>query len=187
MPLLPSVTQESIRLWAYDPELYFRSIKEEELLQQTDWLPLLITLAGDTACPKQQKIETIIEDFIQQSFLERKGDTLQEIHTILGKNRQALTTEWLILMMVTFSYIYGIFQQPQRLTEAACDKIAKELLQGSQSEKNYEKEEALEDGTRVYATALEALKKYLYINPSTGEWKTSKYLRWKTFTNASTL
>lgn len=187
MPLLPSVTQESIRLWAYDPELYFRSIKEEELLQQTEWLPLLIELAGDGNCPKQKKIEDIIEGLIQQSFLEREASTLQQIQQILANSRQALTTEWLILILVTFTYIYGIFQQPQRLTEAACDKIAKELLQGSQPKKNYEKEENLEDGTRVYSTALEALKKYLYINPYTGEWRTSKYLRWKTFDNASTL
>jgi hypothetical protein len=85
--------------------------------------------------------------------------------------------------MVSFNYIYSILQQPQRITSAACDKIAQELLQGSNTNKSFEKEEPLKDGTAVYATALESLKQYLYISPETGQWKTSKYLRWKTFSD----
>ncbi len=186
MSLLPSVTQESIRLWAYDPVLTFHSNKEAALLQQLEWLPLLIELAVDPACPKLAEIEQILEGFITHALLEREAATLAEIYKTLEEKRQQLTSQKLILMLVTFNYIYGIFQQPQRITEAACDKIAKELLQGSQTESNFTKEAPLEDQTLVYAMALENLKQYLYINPDTGAWKTSKYLRWKTFTDPST-
>lgn len=184
MSLLTSVTQENIRLWAYNAELYFKSNGEEDLLQELEWMPLLLELAADASCPKQKKIETILENIIQKSFLERDSATLATINTFLEEKRHLLTSQWLILTMVNFNYIYGVFQESQRITEAACDKIAKELLQGSQTEINFTKEAPLEDETQVYVTAL---KQYLYINIYTGEWKTSKYLRWKTFTDASSL
>ncbi len=187
MPLLPSVTQESIRLWANDTELYFKAFGEEALLQQIEWLPLLIQLAAQPDCPRQLTIQSIIEGFIQQAFLNREAETLKAIQQVLEQERQHLTTQWLILLMVTFSYIHGIFNVPQRITDAACDKIAKELLQGSQSTVSFAKEDPLADGTHVYNTALEGLKQYFYIYPYTGEWKTSKYLRWKSFTDATTL
>jgi hypothetical protein len=187
MPLLPSVTQESIRLWAYDPDLYFKSFGEDALLQHIEWIPLLIELAADTACPRQKHVERLIEGFMQQAFLRHESENLAAFQKILEEKRSQLTTQWLILLMVTFSYIYGIYQQPQRITEAASDKIAKELLQGSLPEPSFTKEAPLGDGTNVYATALEGLKQYLYISPYTGEWKSSKYLRWKTFNDASTL
>jgi hypothetical protein len=183
MPLLPSVSQESIRLWAYDLECYFQSTNDGEILQELEWLPLLLELAADSNCPKQQQIEYIIEGFIQNAFLKKEEATLQGIQAILLQRQALLKSQWLILMMVSFNYIYSILQQPQRITSAACDKIAQELLQGSNTNKSFEKEEPLKDGTAVYATALESLKQYLYISPETGQWKTSKYLRWKTFSD----
>lgn len=187
MPLLSSVTQESIRLWAYDPALYFKTTGEATLLQQTDWLPTLLELAADPTCPRQQEIQTLLEGFVQQKFLERDANTLLVIRETLEEQRKLLTTEWLILFMVNFNYIHTIFREPQRITDAASDKIAKELLQGSQPNPNYTKEAPLDDATRVYATAIDSLKQYLYINPLTGEWKTSKYLRWKSFMDDATL
>ncbi|MFK7798327.1 MAG: hypothetical protein AB8E82_12820 [Aureispira sp.] len=181
MPLLPSVSQESIRLWAYDLECYFQSTNDGEILQALEWLPLLLELAADANCPKQQQIEHIIEAFVQNAFLKKEAATLEGIQAILSQQQALLKSQWLILMMVSFNYIYSILKQPQRITEAACDKIAKELLQGSNNNKSFVKEEPLQDGTAVYATALEKLKQYLYISPETGLWKTSKYLRWKTF------
>lgn len=185
MPLLPSVSQESIRLWAYDLECYFQSTNDGEILQTLEWFPLLMELAADADGPRKEQIEHLIEGFIQKAFLQREQATLQGIQTILSQQQALLTSQWLILMMVSFNYIYSIFQQPQRITVAACDKIAKELLQGSDNNKSFEKEAPLQDGTAVYATALDKLKQYLYINLETGAWKTSKYLRWKTFSDDS--
>ena len=187
MSLLPSVTLESIRLWAYDPALTFHASQEASLLQHLEWVPLLLELSVDPACPKLAAIQRILGDFMQQAFLEREEETLETLQKILIQQNAELTSQWLILTLVTFNYIYKIFQQPQRITEAACDQIAKELLQGSRQESNFTKEAPLEDQTQVYAMALDSLKQYLYISPYTGEWKTSKYLRWKTFTDASTL
>ena len=88
-------------------------------------------------------------------------------------------SQWLILFAVNFRYIYGIYTKPQRITEAACNKIAHDLTIGDYCKRDFKALGALEDGTLEYAATTESFKLYFYINPLNGTWKSSKYRLFK--------
>lgn len=169
------ISTASIRLWAFNQQSISELQVEEQALQQLEHIPVLIELAAQENCPKQEYIQTLLEDYMQQSFLQHKHEQLDALHTILENSKSFLITQWLVLWFINFEYIYNIFKSPQRITDAACDKIAQDLLIGGDSQRNLTILTPLEDGTRGYTVTKAQSKQYFYINPTNGQWKLSKY------------
>jgi len=174
MPYLNEVSPENIRIWAYDDELYFLEQDEDLMLHKPEFIPTLIELAGQERCPKQEYIKAILEYYIQWCFLYKREDQLAEINSHISNSRASLSTEWLILWHINFQYIYAIYKRPQRLTEAACQKIAKDLTVGDYCKREFSALGALKDGSLEFSATTESFKLYFYINPLNGEWKISK-------------
>lgn len=171
------VTIENIHKWAYNKSMSFREQDEELCLHDPKYIPTLIELAAKEDCPKQELIKSVLEYYIQWCFLYKKKEHLTAINQAILDSKALISTQWLILWFVNFQYIYGIYLQPQRLTTAACDKIAKDLLIGDYSKREFTIHEPLKDGSREYSTHTDSFKLYFYINPVNGLWKVSKYVR----------
>ncbi|WMX12159.1 hypothetical protein [Aureispira sp. CCB-E] len=171
------VTIENIHQWAYDENLHFKNQDEASSFYNPTYIPTLVELAGKKDCPKQERIQSILESYIQESFLKRKTEVLKEINEKLQEIKPFLNTQWLVLWFVNFQYIYNIYQTPQRLTTAACDKIAHDLLIGHFTQRTFKKHGPLKDGALEYSAEATPFKLYLYIHPVDGLWRTSKYLR----------
>lgn len=171
------VTIENIQKWAYDEALYFRSQDEELCLHHPKYILTLVELAAKEDCPKQDLIQSVLEYYIQWCFLQQKNKELEAIHQNILAAKPFLTTQWLVVWFVNFQYIYGIYTKPQRLTVAACDKIAKELLIGSYTKREFNNHGPLKDGAMEYSANTATFKIYFYINPLNGLWKVSKYTR----------
>lgn len=177
MPLLKEITPASIKLWAYDEDLYFCEQDEELMLYRPEFVPTLIELAALSDCPRQEYIKAIFEYYIQWCFLYRKTEQLDEIHHLVTLSKALFTTIWLVNWRVNFLYIYKIYKNPQRITDAACDKIAKDLTLGDYGKRDFKFLGILEDGTREYAATTESFQLHFYIRPENGQWKISHYGR----------
>lgn len=171
------VTIENIQKWAYDKSLSFRSQDEELCLHHPEYVPTLVELAAKEDCPKQEVIKSILEHYTQWCFLQKKSEELAAIHQHLLAAKPFITTQWLVVWFVNFQYIYGIYLKPQRLTTAACDKIAQELLIGTYTQREFQNHGPLKDGALEYSAKADSFKVYFYINPINGIWKVSKYTR----------
>lgn len=171
------LTVDNIAIWAYDEGLYFAEQREELLLRKPEFIATLIEFASKEDCPKKEQIQSILESYIQWCFLYNKTEELALINAKIQTTKAFLITQWLVLWFVNFEYIYGIYKQPQRLTDAACDKIAQDLLIGNYQERKLELFDPLKDGAREYAAVSNLSKLYFYINPADGKWKIAKYGR----------
>ena len=97
MPYLRDINPENIRIWAYDSELYFLEQDEDLMLHRPEFVPALIEMAARDDCPKQQYIKSILEYFIQCSFLYKNDIQLSEIEAAIKESRPFLKTQWLQL------------------------------------------------------------------------------------------
>lgn len=171
------VTVDNIMTWAYDQGFDFAEQREALLLRKPEFIPILIELASKEDCPKKESIQAILEQYIQWCLLYDKAEELILISNQIQNSKAFLITQWLVLWFVNFEYIYNIYLQPQRLTDAACDKIAKDLLIGDYQERKLEILEPLKDGAREYVGVSDTSKIYFYIHPDDGKWKIAKYGR----------
>lgn len=176
MPIIKDINPETIRIWADDEEFYFSEQDEDLFLHRPQYVPVLIELAAKN-CAKQEYIKAILEYYIQWCFLYKKTTELDEIHNLILESKTLFTTIWLITWRVNFQYIYKIYKNPQRITDAACDKIAKDLTVGDYCKRDFKFLGVLVDGTREYAATTESFHLHFYIKTENGQWKISKYGR----------
>jgi len=174
MPYLRDINPENIRIWAYDSELYFLEQDEDLMLHRPEFVPALIEMAARDDCPKQQYIKSILEYFIQCSFLYKNDIQLSEIEAAIKESRPFLKTQWLIMWAINFQYIYRVNTNPTILTEVACEKIAKDLTVGDYCKREFTKLEKLKDGAYAFLANTASFHLYFYINPLNGKWKISK-------------
>lgn len=175
MPYLTNVSEATIREWAYDANLSFDVKDEKQVFQRPEYVPTLIQLAAAPDCPRKLEIQDILEAYTQDLFLKRKAEDLTVVIEQIQTASSFFTTEWLILWFVNVQYLHRIFITPQRITPAACDKIAKDLLVGIQKEQTIEFLGLVPESTREYKAAHYTPPKYLYIDEITGEWQVYSY------------
>ena len=177
MPKIEVINPDNIKIWAFDKSLYFLEQDEDLLLHKPEYVSTLIELAAQDDCPKQENIKSILEYYIQWCFLYHKNELLEEINLVILDSKPMLKTKWLIMWAINFQYIYSIYTNPSRITEAACDKIAKDLTIGEYSKRDFKKLGQLKDETYEYEAKTPSIKIHFYIDPKTGQWKISRYGR----------
>ena len=62
-------TPSDIREWGYDEDLYFMEQDEDLLLYELGYVPVLLELAQDPACPKQDYALWILGQFAREAAL----------------------------------------------------------------------------------------------------------------------
>lgn len=76
-------TPDDIRKWGYDEDLYFMEQDEDLLLYGLGYVPPLLELAQDPACPKQDYALWILGQFARESALYRRSEQLQGLKKIV--------------------------------------------------------------------------------------------------------
>ena len=166
-------THQQIIEWGYDEEMWFTDQDEDLILHDTEYLPSLVQLASDVDCPKQDYCASILDYFIQQSFLFRNEAELKVIHQFM---RQAqMETKWLKNWKKRFLCTFDIFMNPQSISIEMCTKIATELNIGDYSHRVINQLRTLTNGVIEYEASYGTYRQYFYINPQTGKWKLSKF------------
>jgi len=77
-------TYDDVRQWGYDEALYFMEQDEELLLYGLYYVPVLLELAQDPACPKQQFALSILGQSIREAALHHRSNDLHKLEQLLN-------------------------------------------------------------------------------------------------------
>jgi 16S rRNA A1518/A1519 N6-dimethyltransferase RsmA/KsgA/DIM1 with predicted DNA glycosylase/AP lyase activity len=168
----PTITSEPLQNWAYSSDQRLSKDVDHKVLLHPKHLSSLIELAAQNDCPKQKNIESIIEYFMQCCFLNNRREYLQQIQNIISDNKAQLNTSWLILWSINFTYIYKVYCQDTIMTEAACEKIAKDLMVGQYTQRSFKKLARLEDGSYAFLATQASLKFFFLCAAPDGQMET---------------
>ncbi|NES96682.1 MAG: hypothetical protein F6K32_15880 [Desertifilum sp. SIO1I2] len=89
-------TPDDIREWGYDEDLYFMEQDEDLLLYGLGYVPVLLELAQDPACPKQDYALWILGQFARESALYRRSEQLEGLQkvVVLLQTSQPSVQDW---------------------------------------------------------------------------------------------
>lgn len=89
-------TPGDIREWGYDEDLYFMEQDEDLLLYELGYVPVLLELAQDPACPKQDYALCILGQFAREAALYHHAEPLQGLEKIVTplKTREPAVRDW---------------------------------------------------------------------------------------------
>ena len=65
-------SDDTIRRWAYNEELFFFGVDEDLVLHRAKYFPLLIELSSDPACPKGGWILSVMDEYILGAIRQHK-------------------------------------------------------------------------------------------------------------------
>jgi hypothetical protein len=123
------LTPEVVRAWGYDDELILLEQDEDLLLYDVDFIPVLLDLATDDRCPKQDCAFRILCQFCREKITrggEAGADVIRAARSAIKESARGRPQEW-------YKYVgrllaYTIPSGP--LDEAAARGMAEELLLG---------------------------------------------------------
>ena len=90
-------TNDDVREWGYDEDLFLMEQDEDLLLYGTEYVPVLLELARDPACPKREYAIAILGQFVREAALsERIADLIAVGEVVDGLPESLDTTvgEW---------------------------------------------------------------------------------------------
>lgn len=90
-------TDADVREWGYDDALYFMEQDEDLLLYGLSYVPILLELAQDPACPKQHYALSILGQSIRKIALHHRSDDLHRLEQILNTtslNHEPAVGDW---------------------------------------------------------------------------------------------
>lgn len=121
-------THEDVREWGYDEDLFFMEQDEDLLLYGLYYVPVLLELAQDVACPKRQYALSILGQFTREAALHRKSDGLRglEPSSHASPSDEPSVKEWREYLRRLLAYQ----QRPFVVEEAKGWAMAQDLLLG---------------------------------------------------------
>lgn len=121
-------TSSDIREWGYDEDLYFMEQDEDLLLYGLGYVPALLELAQDPACPKQDYALCILGQFARESALYRRSEQLQGLAKIVTslQTRDPSVQDWQNYVDRLLSYQ----ATPFMVNEQKARMMAQDLLIG---------------------------------------------------------
>ncbi len=172
---------EQILIWGYNVDLLFICQDEDLILHDPEYVSVLIELASDPSCPKQQYCEAILEYYTQFLFLCRSVKELNSVLSSVKASEIKLTTEWLKNWKIRLDFLYRIISKPVKLSRPQCQKIAHDLNTGVHSKLTVELINTFENGVLEFRAHFENYQQFFYIDPSSGNWKFSRYEQLSSF------
>lgn len=122
-------THDDVREWGYDEALYFMEQDEDLLLYGLYYVPILLELAQDSACPKQQYALSILGQSIRQAALHHRSNDLHTLEQLL--NTTSLTGDSAIQDWAGYARRLLAYQRhPFIVDEALAWSMAHDLLLG---------------------------------------------------------
>ena len=123
-----SPTHDDVLEWGYDEDLYLMEQDEDLLLYGLYYVPALLELAKDPACPKQHYALCIIGQFTREAALHQRSDELHGLEQILNSFQasEPSVEDWRNYVRRLLSYQ----QRPFSVDEQGAWEMAQDLLIG---------------------------------------------------------
>lgn len=124
------LTPEVVREWGYDEGLLLMEQDEEVLLHDIAYVPVLLELAGDDGCPKQEYVFYILCDFIRGLALARSAagvDMLEKAYSYVSEPVVGLVRQWHEYVGRLLSYA----RPSGRVDRVKAVRMAADLLRGA--------------------------------------------------------
>ena len=169
---------ELVRQWGYDENLYFIEQDEDLVLHDEKYVPVLIELAADANCPKNDDALSILSYFSQLTLLFKQNVIADQIaeHIATSPYRSdPRIAAWINY----YGCIYDRLARPSAISDAAMVTFAKQLLNGQYAYRQFERTGHVLDGFHEFTCYTRSYRGYVYINPNTGRWQQSRYNRLK--------
>ena len=167
-------TVEEVRLWGYDEELSFLDQDEDVILNSPRYVPVLMELANDDNCPKNDYCYVILSAY-SSTHLSRRTEEVNEILDSL-KNYSGIMNEKLTNWKARCLKIADLIVNPRKLSIQEAEEIAYHMTVGDFTLRTFKKLREFSSGTLEYvALTRDHYKEYFYINPTTSVWKVSRY------------
>jgi hypothetical protein len=165
---------EVVRRWGYDENLHFIEQDEDLVLHDAKYVPVLIELAADANCPKNDYTLSILSYFSQLTVLFKLADTANEIaaHIAASPHRsEPRLDKWIEY----FRSIYDRLLHPCSMMDSDMESFAKQLLNGQYAHRRFERTGRVVDGFHEFTCYTDSYRGYVYIDPNTGRWQQSRY------------
>jgi hypothetical protein len=172
----PSPPVQKVREWAFDKDMTLIEVDEDLVLHDLSYVPLLVELASNKDCPKNDYCFSILSHFVQENLVSRNTAVLNEIRKIITEYKGPLSTrsqEWKIM----FLRVIDLMDLPQEITELEASQIAYFLLVGDHSKRDFKVLGVPEKGIIEYSASTVSYMQYLYIELETSYWTSSLYSR----------
>ncbi|WP_035333776.1 hypothetical protein [Dyadobacter crusticola] len=166
-------TIEQLQLWAYDLDLYLTEQDEDLILHSNQYLPALLQFACDCSCPKKEYCFSILEHHVEHLLSRRDIKLIDEAAVIISQIENVTDTgvlEW----RASFYWISELIASPRKLNFEEMQEIASFLI-GTTGETPILTTVTI-SGYFQFEQTFEVYTDYLYINPSTSDWKYSHRL-----------
>ena len=167
-------TNEQIKTWAYDENILLVDQDEDLILENTDFLNVLIDLTFDINCPKRDYCISIIKSLIYSKLVRRDFEELKKINISINSLNQNSKQKWLEELKEKFNEKFEIITKPTSLDYWKCREIAFDLNIGSYGIKGIDEKRTFENGVIEFKAAHSSFDQFFYINPNNGNWKLSK-------------
>jgi hypothetical protein len=161
---------EQLREWGYDDDLYLTSQDEDLLLHNVAYLPILLELASDPACPKQYYATSIVYYYSQLCVLHKRHAEAEAISGIIDTAPQdvdPLVREW----CDDFRWIVDRLQRPRALAADEAERLAWGLLVGRYCTRDLTWTGRVLDGYDEFLASTASFRAYLYIDGRRGDWQ----------------
>lgn len=169
-------TIQDVKEWGYDEQTIFIEQDEDLILHDSKYITILMELASDLDCPKNDYCLSILTYFTQIKLASRENSDLSKIETHIGEYNKPISInveKWKTM----FLYLYNFIKNPQPIAEALADDIAYNLIVGEYCVRDFKKLGFIYPGVIEYLASTSSYKEYLYIKLETSFWRSSKYHR----------
>jgi hypothetical protein len=169
-------TIQEVKEWGYDEQTSFIEQDEDLILHAIKYITVLIELASDSNCPKNDYCLSILTHFSQQKLVRRESSDVGKIEKQIEEYHKQLppkVEKW----KSDFLYLSNFIKKPQTITEPIADKIAFNLTVGDYCIGDFKKLGIIEPGVIEYLASTISYKEYFYIELKTSYWRSSKYSR----------
>jgi len=170
----PSI--EEVKEWAYDNDLYFTEQDEDLILHSTKYIFVLMELASDKDCLKNDYCLSILTHYSQILLANRILKEIKEVEQRITQYN-LLLSESVEKWKSRFLYITDLIHNPRVITEDEADDVAWQLTVGDFCIREFKKLRSFDSGLIEYSASSSSYIEYFYINLKTANWKVSKYIR----------
>lgn len=170
----PSI--QEVRDWGYNENVVFIDQDEDLVLHDVEYIQILMELASDTNCPKNNYCLNTLQHFTQVHLARRNTSEIFEIENCISQYDGMISQEvekWKGM----FFYLLDLIRNPQQIDEQVAEGVAHYLTVGDFTIRHFQKLRTISENIVEYLASTESYKEYIYIDLKTAFWQVSKYSR----------
>ena len=167
-------SEETVRRWAYDENLYFIEQDEDGALHDAKYIPLMVELASADDCPKAEYIANILDDCARIAALYETKESLEAFRgpvLAASHSSQSRVRAWASIMERRFAYRHGMGE----VDAEQADFMAKDLLCGISRCGAVERTQRALPDHWEYKYFTSSYAEFLYINKRSGNYLARQY------------